>query len=340
MKILICEALGHSYGEHRALDACSLALEQGKLHVLLGPSGCGKSTLLEVIAGLQPCTQGRIILRGEEISQQPPQQRRLSMVFQTPACFPHMSVLENILFASPTQDAHARKKAQEIAGMLKIGHLLERCAANLSGGEKQRTAIARALMKEADLILMDEPFSALDAPLAKALGEELRRLQRSLSLSVLYVTHDQQEAMRLADEMFLMQAGKIIQGGVPEQVYADPDNLFAAGFLGSGMNVIPASVKGGQLCFAQMQVPVPFALPQGEVVMAVRGENIRIQREGWPGAQIMDCRRSGALHHIDVIWRGIPLHVLSLTAPCGESICFDLSDCLFFDPHTKRRIRE
>ena len=119
MKILICEALGHSYGEHRALDACSLALEQGKLHVLLGPSGCGKSTLLEVIAGLQPCTQGRIILRGEEISQQPPQQRRLSMVFQTPACFPHMSVLENILFASPTQDAHARRKAgkaAEIAG--------------------------------------------------------------------------------------------------------------------------------------------------------------------------------------------------------------------------------
>ena len=106
------------------------------------------------------------------------------------------------------------------------------------------------------------------------------------------------------------------------------------------MNVIPASVKGGQLCFAQMQVPAPFALPQGEVVMAVRGENIRIQREGWPGAQIMDCRRSGALHHIDVIWRGIPLHVLSLAAPCGESICFDLSDCLFFDPHTKRRIRE
>lgn len=340
MKILICETLGHSYGEHRALDACSLALEQGKLHVLLGPSGCGKSTLLEVIAGLQPCTQGRIILRGEEISQQPPQQRRLSMVFQTPACFPHMSVLENILFASPTQDAHARRKAQEIAGMLKIGHLLERSAANLSGGEKQRTAIARALMKEADLILMDEPFSALDAPLAKALGEELRRLQRSLSLSVLYVTHDQQEAMRLADEMFLMQEGKIIQGGVPEQVYADPDNLFAAGFLASGMNVIPASVKDGQLCFAQVQMPVPFALPQGEVVMAVRGENIRIQHEGWPGAQIMDCRRSGALHHIDVIWRGIPLHVLSLAAPCGESICFDLPDCLFFDPHTKRRIRE
>ena len=146
--------------------------------------------------------------------------------------------------------------------------------------------------------------------------------------------------MRLADEMFLMQEGKIIQGGVPEQVYADPDNLFAAGFLASGMNVIPASVKDGQLCFAQVQMPVPFALPQGEVVMAVRGENIRNQHEGWSGAQIMDCRRSGALHHIDVIWRGIPLHVLSLAAPCGESICFDLPDCLFFDPHTKRRIRE
>ena len=156
MKILICEALGHSYGEHRALDACSLALEQGKLHVLLGPSGCGKSTLLEVIAGPAAMYAGKDHPAGRgDPASRPPQQRRLSMVFQTPGLLSaYEACWKTSWFASPTQDAHARRKVQEIAGMLKIGHLLERSAVNLSGGEKQRTAIARALMKEADLILM------------------------------------------------------------------------------------------------------------------------------------------------------------------------------------------
>lgn len=340
MKILECVRLSRSYGEHAALKECSLTLEEGRMHVLLGPSGCGKSTLLEVLAGLQPCAQGTIRLHGEDVSAMPPQQRRMAMVFQTPACFPHMSVKENIMFASPAQDEKAEKKAREIAAMLKIDHLLERRASALSGGEKQRTAIARALMKDADIILMDEPFSALDAPLARALGEELCRLQRHLSLSILYVTHDQQEAMRMADQMFLMHEGRIIQEGTPLQLYKDPRSLFAARFLCSELNVIAADVQEGQLRFGEMKLAVPFPLPQGKLLMAIRPEHVRLGTKGWPGARIDESRRSGALYHIRAAWLGQTWQIVSLALPSGDQISFDPADCLFFDPHTGLRIQQ
>ena len=228
MKILICEALGHSYGEHRALDACSLALEQGKLHVLLGPSGCGKSTLLEVIAGLQPCTQGRIILRGEEISQQPPQQRRLSMVFQTPAesFDPRWTLGESAAESLCNQGigkAEAASRVQEL--FLRCGlpeEYLMRYPHEVSGGQCQRAAIARAAVLHPALLILDEATSALDMTVQKEILELLSELRREEGMTYLFISHDIALVQQFCDRVLVMDQGRMIEEGTPDEVIRAP----------------------------------------------------------------------------------------------------------------------
>ena len=223
MSALQLEAVSKHYGAAKAVDRISFATPSGKLVVLLGPSGCGKSTTLRMIAGLDTPSEGRILIDGRDVTSLAPAERRISMVFQSYALFPHLSVRENILFGvkvrrEPAAD-HARRLAR-VADLLGLGALLERKPSQLSGGQQQRVALGRAIIAETKVCLMDEPLSNLDAQLRQEMRREIRALQQRLGITMVYVTHDQTEAMSMADQVVLLNAGRIEQDAPPAELYA------------------------------------------------------------------------------------------------------------------------
>src|SRR3954463_8947361 len=223
------------WGSARAVDHVSLIAEEGKLLVLLGPSGCGKSTTLRLIAGLEDADEGRISIGGEDVPHLPPAGRKLAMVFQSYALFPHLSVAENIIFGLRVRgvgrgERDARLK--RVADIVGLGHLLERKPSQLSGGQRQRVALGRAIIAEAPVCLMDEPLSNLDAKLRHEMRTEIRALQQRLGMTMVYVTHDQTKAMPMADRVVLMRDGRIEQNAVPKDLYNLPATAFAARFIG------------------------------------------------------------------------------------------------------------
>ncbi|MFQ5914714.1 MAG: ABC transporter ATP-binding protein [Nitrospinota bacterium] len=224
------------FGEVRAVDGVDLASREGEFLVFLGPSGCGKTTLLRVIAGLERPTEGDIVIGNVVVNELPPRARRIAMVFQSYALYPHKTVFQNIAFPLKAQSVprQARKqKAEWAAGMFGIERLLDRKPRELSGGERQRVALARALVREPDVFLLDEPLSNLDAKLRASAREELLQLQRRIGTTTIYVTHDQVEAMGMGDRIAVMNAGKLRQLGPPQEIYDDPADTFVASFLGS-----------------------------------------------------------------------------------------------------------
>ena len=225
-----------------AVDGIDLATEEGEYLVLLGPSGCGKTTLLRMIAGLEQPTSGEVLIGGHAMQGLPPRARRIAMVFQSYALYPHKSVLANITFplkAAGMAKDERRAKADWAANLLGIGHLMDRRPRHLSGGERQRVALARALVREPSVFLLDEPLSNLDAKLRLSAREELKDFQERTGVTTIYVTHDQVEAMALGDRIAVMDQGTVRQVGKPEEVYRDPADTFVATFLGSPpMNLI------------------------------------------------------------------------------------------------------
>lgn len=225
-----------------AVDDVSFAVEAGSFVVLLGPSGCGKSTTLRMIAGLEEVTAGRVRINGGDMTDEPPARRNLSMVFQSYALFPHLNVRENIIFGlkvrrveSGERDARLRR----VAELVGLDELLDRRPAQLSGGQRQRVALARAIIAENPICLMDEPLSNLDAKLRHAMRVEIRELQQRLGMTVIYVTHDQTEAMSMADRIILLRDGRIEQDGAPDELYSLPASTFVASFIGAPpMNLI------------------------------------------------------------------------------------------------------
>jgi sn-glycerol 3-phosphate transport system ATP-binding protein len=231
------------WGTARAVENITLNAAAGELVVLLGPSGCGKSTTLRLIAGLEQADSGSIIIAGRDVTRLPPGERRIAMVFQSYALFPHLTVAENITFglrARGVARAECRARLKRVAEIVGLDGLLDRKPAQLSGGQRQRVALGRAIIAEAPVCLMDEPLSNLDAKLRHEMRAEIRALQQRLGMTMIYVTHDQTEAMTMADRIVLMRDGRIEQNGAPQELYNRPATAFAARFIGTPpMNLLP-----------------------------------------------------------------------------------------------------
>jgi multiple sugar transport system ATP-binding protein len=230
------KAIRKVFQEHTAVDGVDLAIREGEFLVLLGPSGCGKTTLLRMIAGLEKQTSGDIVIGSRVVNDLAPRERKIAMVFQSYALYPHMSVAKNIAFPLKAQKVDPKsidERVRKAASMFGIERLLQRKPRQLSGGERQRVALARAMVREPDVFLLDEPLSNLDAKLRNLARDELQQFQRRLGTTTIYVTHDQIEAMGLGDRIAVMSAGKVRQLGKPQEVYNEPADTFVAGFLGS-----------------------------------------------------------------------------------------------------------
>ncbi len=286
--LLRVEAVSKSFGATQALAGLSLAVERGEFVALLGGSGSGKSTLLRLVAGFEAPDAGRILLDGADQARVPPQARPCGMVFQNYALFPHLSVFDNIAYGLrreglPRLDIGAR--VQQALAMVALQGLEPRRPHQLSGGQRQRVALARALVKRPALLLLDEPLGALDAALREHTGQELRRLQRATGAAFVMVTHDQAEALALADRVAVLQAGQVVQVGPPRQVYEKPATRFVAGFLGAA-NLLGAVLRAdGLLDCAEagctLRAAEPLARPPGSTVsLALRPERISLLTEG------------------------------------------------------------
>ena len=270
--------------ETRAVDDFNVVIPAGKLIGLLGPSGCGKSTTLYMIAGLHKPTSGKIFFGEEDVTFMPPAKRGIGLVFQNYALSPHLTVKDNILFPLqninvPTEEA--LKLAQEMAELVHIGDLMERKPAQLSGGQQQRVAIARALVKKPKVLLLDEPLSNLDARLRLQTREEIRRIQKETGITTIFVTHDQEEAMSISDEIVVMNFGVKQQIDEPQNVYEEPINLFVAKFLGNPpINVIDANIENKQIKLHNGYVLGNIDIEDQEVKIGVRPEFFTVDEGG------------------------------------------------------------
>ncbi|WP_224242379.1 ABC transporter ATP-binding protein [Hyalangium gracile] len=289
MARLDIQSLTKSFGETRVIKGVDLRVEDREFCVFLGPSGCGKSTLLRLIAGLEEATSGEITLDGQPITDLPPARRNLAMVFQSYALYPHMTVRQNMSFAldlAKTDPKVIEEKVQRAARTLELEPLLDRKPAALSGGQRQRVAIGRAIVREPRIFLFDEPLSNLDASLRVQMRLEIARLHQALQATMIYVTHDQVEAMTLADKVVIFNAGNIEQIGPPQELYRRPANRFVAGFLGMPqMAFLEATAKGGALVLgngASLAVPEGLArLDEGaRVTIGVRPEQLSLAQPG------------------------------------------------------------
>lgn len=272
--------IGKTYPNgHQAIHSLNLDVEPGELIVLVGPSGCGKSSLLRMIAGLETITDGELHIGEQQVNRLEPAQRDIAMVFQNYALYPHMSVFDNMAYGlrnRRTPKAQIRQQVESTAEMLQLEQLLERKPRQLSGGQRQRVAMGRAIVRQPKVFLFDEPLSNLDAKLRGQMRIEIKRLQRRLNTTTVYVTHDQTEAMTLADRLVVMNAGRAEQIGSPLDVYHRPQTPFVAGFIGSSsMNFITGRLDHHQLQLGEIRIPLKQKVDfNGEVIVGLRPEHL------------------------------------------------------------------
>ncbi len=268
------------WGEVTAVDTVSLSVDEGSFVVLLGPSGCGKSTTLRMIAGLDTATSGSISIAGKDVTSLPPAARNISMVFQSYALFPHLNVAENIIFGLKVRKVPApkrQKRLEKVVDIVGLAGLTDRKPSQLSGGQRQRVALARAIIAENSICLMDEPLSNLDAKLRHDMRVEIRSLQQRLGMTVIYVTHDQAEAMSMADKVILLRNGHIEQVGTPEDLYGKPETLFTASFIGTPpMNLVDLANGPDGAVVLGGNDHVVFNGPGEGRVLGVRPEDISL----------------------------------------------------------------
>jgi len=289
---LLLKSIRKSYGSVSVLKGIDIEVEEGDFVVLLGPSGCGKSTLLHAIAGLHPINGGLIEIEGRDVTAVPTRERDIAMVFQSYALYPNMTVRQNIAFPLRMRNASAEEKTTkvaQVARLLQIEQLLDRKPRELSGGQRQRVAIGRALVRDPKVFLFDEPLSNLDATLRVETRAEIKQLHERIGKTMIYVTHDQIEAMTLATKIVVMNKGEVQQIGSPYEIYHRPANLFVAKFVGSpAMHFVPGTFEraDGKSAFSDGKGwTVPLAIPEdvnvpGEVLLGIRPEHIRLARDG------------------------------------------------------------
>jgi iron(III) transport system ATP-binding protein len=314
------------YGTVAAVDAISFTIEPGALVTLLGPSGCGKTTTLRLIAGLEIASAGRILIGEKDITHLSASERDVSMVFQSYALFPHMSVLDNVAYG-PTVQGMRKKQAEALAldklRLVGLGGLEKRAPSELSGGQQQRVAVARALVLEPQVLLFDEPLSNLDAKLRRRVRDDIRELQQALNLTVVYVTHDQEEALAISDRIIVMSDARIAQAGTPRELYEQPDSTFVADFIGDA-NLVDAEVVEERDLTAILRLgDFALELPArtaglGPVKMAIRPDTIRIHQArpgGEPAVAARILRSSYLGRHVEY----------RLMSPFGELFAVDRS---------------
>jgi sn-glycerol 3-phosphate transport system ATP-binding protein len=282
------KAYGSGAKANKVIHGVSAEIPDGEFIVIVGPSGCGKSTLLRMVAGLEEITGGEVHIGGRLVNRLEPAERDIAMVFQNYALYPHMSVFDNMAYGlkiAKLAKAEIEARVQKAAKILELGTLLQRKPRELSGGQRQRVAMGRAIVRQPQVFLFDEPLSNLDAKLRAQTRLEIRKLHGELGVTSLFVTHDQVEAMTLAQRMIVMNAGRIEQIGTPEEVYGMPASTFVAGFIGSPpMNLLPGTADGSRFTVGGQTLTLPQAAPRaGALLLGVRPEHAQIDPAGsWP----------------------------------------------------------
>ena len=354
-----------TFGSTEVLKGINIDIADGELLILVGPSGCGKSTLMNTIAGLEEVTTGQLLLAGEDVTERSPKDRDIAMVFQSYALYPTMNVARNISFGLemrgvPKQERDQR--VQEVSTLLQINHLLDRKPSQLSGGQRQRVAMGRALARSPRVYLFDEPLSNLDAKLRVEMRTEIKKLHKRLGTTIVYVTHDQIEAMTLADRIAVMKDGVVQQLGTPNEIYDNPANQFVAGFMGSPpMNFVPCEVNSdGSLAIDTSGHSLSLTIPQSSalkaqnisrVILGLRPEMLTEPKPERAGESVMalemdfdvtepmgaDTIAIGEWNGIEILARLSP--EAGLRAGKITPVQVDLSKVVLFDPESGERIR-
>ena len=335
MAQVVLDRISKSFGDSAAVRDFSLDIADGEFVVLLGPTGAGKSTTLRLVAGLEKPDSGALHIDGQDLTKSAPAQRDVAFVFQQYSLYPHLSVFDNLAFPlrSPlrkTTEADISQRVRSVAEMLRIDSKLDNKSTKLSGGEMQRVAIGRALVRDPSIYLMDEPLSSLDAKLRAELRLELKRIQTELGATLLYVTHDQIEAMTMADRVGILSEGELVQVGTPREIYTDPNSVYVAARLGQpSINVLPIAIFK------------PENAPKTAFSIGARTENLEITKasNGSANAQLERVEHLGDQNHLQIRMEGSHLTVLAdprSELAAGDDLAIQLKSPLYFDADGRR----
>ena len=340
------------YGDIQVIHGIDLDIKDGEFCVFVGPSGCGKSTLLRMISGLEEVTSGEIHIGEENVTKMQPADRGIAMVFQSYALYPHMTVGENMAFGlkmTKVPAAEINKKVNDAASILRLESYLDRKPKTLSGGQRQRVAIGRAIVRGPEVFLFDEPLSNLDAELRVEMRVEITRLHRELGTTIIYVTHDQVEAMTLADKIVVLKEGRIQQVGAPLSLYDDPQNIFVAGFIGSPtINLLKGSITDGKLSIPSLEtlkldVSDTITSSMSELIIGLRPQHLKLAKSG--DLEVEFTEALGDISYIylktqsgdRVVVESRDEKLPSTRAKVGIEV--KASKALFFDPKTELRVK-
>lgn len=346
MNYLILKNISKRFGDNIVLDNISLEIKESELLVLLGPSGCGKSTLLRLIAGLEELTEGEIYLKDERIDTKPPKDRHVAMVFQNYSLYPHMTVEKNLAFPlkiARFNKEEIKKRVEDVAEMLGIKDKLNSKPGELSGGQRQRVALGRAVVRDPSIFLLDEPLSNLDAALRTKMRQEIVRIQKDLKKPLIHVTHDQTEALTMADRIALIQNGRIAQLGTPEELYKNPNSIYVARYIGFPMiNTLVCDIKENRLFPLDISFDSSKINNNDNLLVGIRPEIIRINENGIYNGKVVTSEYFGEQYVVTISFGGQILTVSGVREEFFNetevSFNIDTKNLLFFNQGNGTRI--